>query len=260
VLVRAAFLFTLAACALPAQNPAPAPAAAQPTPAESVAQRSWVVEPGTRILLNLLNSVSTRSAMPGDRVYLETAFPVLVGPRIVIPPGSYVTGTITQARRAGKVKGRAELFVRFDSLTLANGVTRDFRARTASLDGDQKGKLDRDEGKVKGDSDKTGDLEKVGTGAGYGAMIGGVANGIKGAGIGAAAGAAAGLVGVLVTRGPDAVLPRGSTMEMLLDRPLAFREDEVPAGTSSARPVYPASPQLDPNRSKKTGWPGIDRP
>jgi type IV secretion system protein VirB10 len=231
-----------------------------PAPPAPPAPSQYTVEPGTRILLNLLNSVSTRSAMPGDRVYLETAFPVLVGPRIVIPPGSYVTGTITQAKRAGKVRGKAELYVRFDSLTLPNGTTRDFRARTAALDGDQRGKLDSEEGKIKGDSDKTGDLTKVGTGAGYGAMIGGVADGIRGVGLGAAAGAAAGLVGVLVSRGPDAVLPRGSTMEMLLDRPLQFREDELPTGTSAARTVFAADPSKDPNASKKTGWPGIRRP
>ena len=48
-----------------------------------------------------------------------------------------------------------------------------------------------------------------------------------GAGVGAAAGAAAGLAGVLLTRGPDAVLAKGSTIEMVLDRPLVFDATEV---------------------------------
>ena len=48
-----------------------------------------------------------------------------------------------------------------------------------------------------------------------------------GAGIGAAAGAAAGLIGVLVTRGPDAVLSRGTTVEMVLDRSISFTESEL---------------------------------
>jgi len=51
-----------------------------------------------------------------------------------------------------------------------------------------------------------------------------------GAGIGAAAGAAAGLMGVLLTRGPDAVLARGSTLEMVLDRPVSFDENELNFG------------------------------
>jgi type IV secretion system protein VirB10 len=48
-----------------------------------------------------------------------------------------------------------------------------------------------------------------------------------GAGIGAAAGATAGLAGVLLTRGPEAVLAKGSTIEMVLDRPLVFEASEV---------------------------------
>lgn len=238
----------------PATTPAPAPApAAVDAPAEK--QHTYYVEPGTKILLNLINSISTKNAAVGDRVYLETAFPVLVDGRMVIPTGSYVTGTVTQVKRAGKVKGRSSLFVRFDSLTLPNGVTRDFRARPSTLDGDQKGTLDRNEGKIKGDSDKLGDAGKVATAASYGAMIGGVASGAKGAGIGAGAGAAAGLAGVLMSRGPETVLERGSTMEMLLDRQLQFQEDEVPAGVSGPRQPIQPTRQPGSSRSKSGAWP-----
>jgi type IV secretion system protein VirB10 len=48
-----------------------------------------------------------------------------------------------------------------------------------------------------------------------------------GAGIGAAAGAVVGMVGVLLSRGPDAVLAKGSTLEMVLDRPVSFEESEL---------------------------------
>lgn len=207
-------------------------------PAEPAVERSYTIDAGTRILLNLLNSVSTKTAAEGDRVYLATGFPVLVGGKVVVPPGSYVAGTVTSVKRAGKVKGRAELYVRFDALTLPNGVTRDFRARPGSLDGSNTGELDRTEGKIKGDSDKVGDATKVGTGVGWGAMAGGVASGAKGLGIGAAAGAAAGLIGVMMTRGPDAMLERGTTLEMVLDRPLVYTAEELdfgPAGAGGGR-------------------------
>ena len=45
--------------------------------------------------------------------------------------------------------------------------------------------------------------------------------------MGAGAGAAAALMGVLLTRGPDVVLAKGSTVEMLLDRQIVFAEDEI---------------------------------
>jgi len=61
-------------------------------------------------------------------------------------------------------------------------------------------------------------------GSGVGAAAGSVA---RGAGIGAGAGAAAGLLGVLLTRGPDAMLAKGSTVEMVLDRPLSFNTSDL---------------------------------
>src|SRR5262245_7605249 len=115
---------------------APAPAAAPSNPPV------FRLETGTKIPLSLWNTVSTKNAIEGDRVYLETIFPIIVNGRIVVPVGSSVAGTVTSVKRAGRVKGRAELFVRFDSLILPNGVVRDFRARVSNVDGTNPGKLD----------------------------------------------------------------------------------------------------------------------
>jgi type IV secretion system protein VirB10 len=48
-----------------------------------------------------------------------------------------------------------------------------------------------------------------------------------GLGIGAAAGATAGILGVLLSRGPDAVLAKGTTVEMVLDRIVVYSENEL---------------------------------
>lgn len=194
--------------------------------------REYIIEAGTNIPLSLLNSVSTKHSAEGDRVYLETVFPILVNGRIVIPPGSYVMGTVTQVKRPGRVKGRGELFVRFDSLTLPNGVTRDFRARIGAMDGRASEDFDRSEGKIRSEGNKSGDARSVAEATAAGASVGVIAGGAAGhygmgAGIGAAAGATAGLVGVLLSRGPDAVLAKGSTVEMIFDRQLRFDESEL---------------------------------
>jgi hypothetical protein len=217
--------------ALSAQTPAAGRDAGWPKAAEAK-PGEYRVEVGTRIPLNLINSVSTKHSAQGDRVYLETAFPIMVANRVVIPPGSYVAGTITSVRRPGRVKGRGELFLRFDSLTLPNGVTRDFRARIGSLDGRASEELDKKEGGVRSEGNKGGDARTVGETAATGASVGVIAGSVAGhagmgAGIGAAAGAAAGLMGVLLTRGPDAVLAKGSTIEMVLDRPVSFDDSEL---------------------------------
>jgi type IV secretion system protein VirB10 len=216
----------------------------------------YTVEPGTKIPLSLINTISTKHSTEGDRVYLETSFPILAGGRIVIPVGSYVAGTVTQVKKPGRVAGRGELYVRFDSLTLPNGVTRDFRARLGGVDGQTSGELDKSEGKVKSEGNKAGDARSVGEAAGAGASVGVIAaRSGMGAGIGAAAGAAAGLIGVLATRGPDAVLARGSTVEMVLDRPVTFDDSDLNFGGYQApRSAVNSAPATSAPAARKR-WP-----
>jgi type IV secretion system protein VirB10 len=190
-----------------------------------------VVASGTRVLLHLRNAIDTKHSVAGDRVYLETSMPVFVNQHIVIPSGSYVMGTITESERAPKgVKGRSALNIRFDSLTLPNGVTRDFRSRAGAVD--TNANLDRDEGKLTGDSKSGQNAKTVGTAAAGGAAIGTLAGAAKnapltGLGIGAAAGGAAGLAAVLMSRNPDVVLRQGTSVEMVLDRELRFTSGDL---------------------------------
>ena len=218
----------------PPDAPAPtAPASSGPTtrlgPAQAPAE--IVVPAGTKVPLALVNSLSTKHSGEGDRVYLQTTFPVVINGRIIIPRGSYVAGTVTEVKRPGRIKGKGELFLRFDSMTLPNGTTRDFRARLGGAD-PQSGEFDREEGKIRGEGNKAGDAATVAKTTGAGTAVGGIAGSAAGhpgmgAGIGAAAGAAAGLATVLLSRGPDLVLPKGSAFEMVLDRNLRFKESEL---------------------------------
>jgi len=224
----------------------------------------YVVASGTKVPLSMINSISTKTASEGERIYLETVFPILANGRVVIPPGSYVAGTVTEVKRPGRMKGRGELYVRFDSLTLPNGITRDFRARVGSLDGRASETLDKSEGKIKSEGNKAGDVKTVGEAAGAGATVGGLAGAAAGhaglgAGIGAAAGATAGLVGVLLSRGPEAVLAKGTTMEMVLDRSLQFNASEIDFGNSMSRPQSSDGPGPLPSHKSQSSttrrWP-----
>jgi type IV secretion system protein VirB10 len=185
-----------------------------------------IVKAGTKIPLSLVNSLNTKRSVEGDRVYLETAFPVTQGGHIVIPKGSYVAGTVTQVKRAGTMRGKGELFLRFDSLTLPNGVTREFRSRLDSANGHD---VDRQEGKLRGERDTAGDVRTVGEVAGAGSTVGAIARGGMGAGVGAIGGAVAGLAIILRARGPEVILPKGTTLEMVLDRELRYDPRELVA-------------------------------
>ena len=101
-----------------------------------------------------------------------------------------------------------------------------------------------EEGKVTGPSAKGKDVgtvaETTATGAGIGAIAGRSA---KGAGIGAGVGAVAGLAAVLLTRGPDAELPRGSTLDVVLERDLALDGSQIQfRDLGQALPVTPPPP------------------
>jgi hypothetical protein len=264
--------FVVLAQEQPASNAPPDPAAANRSDEKTSGLKKnrtqnpdeYVVPSGTKVPLSMINSISTKTASEGDRIYLETVFPILANGHVVIPPGSYVAGTVTEIKRPGRLKGRGELYVRFDSLTLPNGVTRDFRARVGSLDGRASETLDKSEGKIKGEGDKAGDIKTVGESAGAGATVGGLAGAAAGhagmgAGIGAAAGAAAGLVGVLLSRGPEAVLAKGTTMEMVLDRSLSFSSQDLDFGNTMSRPHFSDGPGPLPSHkaSNSPRWPAF---
>ena len=79
----------------------PAPGRDDTAPKKDAKAGGYVVDSGTKVPLALINSISTKHSAEGDRVYLETVFPIMVNGRIVIPPGSYVAGTVTQVKRPG---------------------------------------------------------------------------------------------------------------------------------------------------------------
>ena len=241
---------------VPAETrPAPASAAPATPPAsasdstEKTAAQTYVVPSGTRMALILHNAITTRNAKPGDPVYLETLFPIVVNQRILIPAGTYVQGEIQEAKRPGRVKGTGEIRLRLNSMILPNGYAVDFNAVPSNAGTGGNESTDK-EGRMHGDTNKAGDVGTVAETTGIGATIGAIAGGGKGAGIGAGAGAAAGLAAVLLTRGPDPVLPRGTTVDVVLNRAVyldASRVDFTDPGRASS---LSGPPNREPARTR----------
>jgi len=218
---------------------------------EAAPEKFFEIEAGRKVPLTFLKGVSTKTAAIGDPVYLETLFPILAAGRVAIPRGSYVTGSVVEVKRAGKVKGKAELRVRLETLILPNGSSRDFRGTLGGVDS-ANGETVDSEGTVKGRGNKLGDARNVGQAAGIGAGLGAATGGLAtigsgsnandpnaafrrpaaGAGIGMVAGAAGMLVATLFLRGPDAVLVKGTDVDMVLESPMRFKDGELPSGGS----------------------------
>jgi len=183
----------------------------------SKVQPPVVVPAGTVIPVTLMSRISTKNARDGDGIYGKTVFPITVNNRIVIPEGSFVRGKVTEIRRPGRVKGKGELTLNFQTLVLPSGITVPIYTSLGGAGGagERKG-----EATVQGDSSKGEDAKTVGTTAAQGALIGVIADRGKGAVVGGGVGAAAGTAAVLLTRGKDLVLEPGTTIEIVLDRPI----------------------------------------
>lgn len=199
--------------------------AATPAPRAAGNGQTITVPSGTRIGVVLENGISTYSAKPGDSVYFRTSFPITINNKVVVPVGSYLRGEVTDSKRPGRVKGKGELRIRLNTLIFPNGYTVDLNAEPHSTDG---GKTKTDsEGKITGPGGKGKDVETVAATTVTGAGIGAIAGGGKGAGIGAGIGGVAGLAAVLLSRGPEAQLPRGSSMDLVLERDLQLEAEQV---------------------------------
>lgn len=225
------FFASTAAAQAPA-GPGPEPAApATTTTAKTPATHSSgpgqtiLVPTGTHLGVILESGISTATAKPGDTVYFRTSFPITINNKVVIPVGSYLRGEVTDTKRPGRVKGKGELRIRLNTLVLPNGYTVDLNAEPHSADGGQV-KTDN-EGQMTGPGGKGKDATTIATTTATGAGIGAIADGAKGAGIGAGIGGAAGLAAVLLSRGPDAQLPRGSSMDLVLERDLQLDANQI---------------------------------
>jgi hypothetical protein len=193
----------------------------------TVAAFAAEIPQGAHVLLRMENSINTRTAKDGDYVYLRTGTPVSVAGSIILPVGSYVQGVVTNAKRSGRVKGRAELAIRLDTITLPSGSVYKFSPTLASVDspGNEDQKVVGKENSVEAGSTHGQDAARIailaGSGGALGAIIDQGARG-AGAGIGGGAGAAVGLATVLLTRGREVELRQGTALDVVFDRPVAL--------------------------------------
>jgi hypothetical protein len=240
--------------AAPASQPAQAASASAPAPSGTASAKPApapiLVPAGTHLTLVLHNTITTRTAKPGDPVYLETTYPVTIDNRVVIPRGSYLQGEILEAKRPGKVGGKAELTMRLNTMLLPNGYSIDFNASPTNAGSDGKESTDS-EGKIHGRSGKAGDAGTVATTTGVGATIGSVAtHTMGGARTGALIGAAVGLGAILMTRGPELELPRGTPLEAVLERAVYLDASRIDFTDTTRTPSASSASETAPKANE----------
>jgi hypothetical protein len=166
-----------------------------------------VVPADTAIEVVLDESLSSKTATPGQAFDATVETPIEIAGKVAIPKGARAKGTVKDAKAAGRFKGASLLELALKSVEV-NGKTYDIVTSAPSFSHKGKGKRT---------------AVAVGGGAGLGALIGGLAGGGKGAAIGAAAGAGAGTAGAAFTGKADVVLPAETGLSFKLKEPLEIK-------------------------------------
>lgn len=243
---------------LPLQGSAEPQAAAVAVPS-GLQEEKIVLPAGTHLPLVLSNGINTWTAKAGDSVYFQTVYPIAQDNRMVIPMGTFVRGQILEAKRPGLIKGRGEFRMVLDQLTFPNGYTITLAATPNSADTNGRAGVDS-EGTIKGPANTKSDVGTVLATTAGGAYIGTLAGAInsgapgKGAAIGGGAGLLVGLAVVLLTRGPEAELPRGTTLDVVFDRPLMLDTALLPP-SDAGKYLPPPIPAASDSDSRRKGRP-----
>jgi hypothetical protein len=170
----------------------------------STASGTFVVPNGTELVGVLNNDLSTQNVRENDRFTLTVRSPGQF-------EGATIEGYVTSVERSGRVSGRSQMTLDFDTIRMRDGSSYRFagileNVRTPSGD---VVRVDN-EGAIR-DSDQTNKtVTRTAVGTAVGAIIGAIAGGGKGAAIGAVIGAGAGAGSVYVQGRDDLDLGAGT--------------------------------------------------
>lgn len=187
--------------------PAAEASAAAPAAPRAPAYREVTLPAGTTLRLQLQSAVASDSSRVEDTVRAELRQAVTVNGATVLPAGTELAGTVTGVERPGRIKGRARIAYRFNSL---NHAGERYDIATAPLS-------------HQAEATKGEDATKIAVGAGAGAAVGALLGGGDGAAKGAAIGGAGGTGVVLATRGKEVRVGSGASVTTRLTAPLRIR-------------------------------------
>jgi hypothetical protein len=193
----------------------PEPTAASETVPESTATSVTPPEPTvmpvtlpehTAIHVTLDQAVATDRSRPGDHFAATVSEPVIVDGKTVIPKGAHAEGVVVDARKSGRLRGRARLQLALQTLAV-DGQSYDVRTTVRTRTGHDH---------------KKRNLGLLGGGAGGGLLIGALAGGGKGALIGGPIGLGAGTTVALLTGKKDIRLRAETPLKFELAEPVTI--------------------------------------
>ena len=172
------------------------------------------VPDGVVLTARLNQQLSTRQTREGDRFTLS-----------VVDPGQYrgavIEGVVTRSNRSGRVSGRADMTLDFESIRMRDGRTYDFAGtiENALPPNGERVRVDREGNVADNGSQTSRTVTRSAIGGAIGALIGAIAGGGKGAAIGAAVGVGAGAGSVFIEGRDDLEMPSGTEISIRASAP-----------------------------------------
>jgi hypothetical protein len=198
---------------------------------------------GSVIQIRTTEFLSSDKNQKGNTFIATLAQPVVINGWVVMRRGQTITGQVTDAVRAGRVKGVSKLQLELTQLTLVDGQLVPVQTQLLNASaGTSNGR----------------DAAAIGLTTGTGAAIGAAAAGGPGAAIGAGAGFVASVAGVLLTRGKPTIIVPETLLTFKLEQPASF---STTRGVLAFRPVSqsdyaPAPQRRNANYRRAYPYPG----
>jgi hypothetical protein len=205
-----------------------------PPPGASAGQHAGIpatVPQGAELQIRINRGLDSKHTQPGATFDGTVLNDIVANGVVAVPRGAQVSGVVVDAKKAGVLKGRGELALQLNSLTLGGQVY----------------PLNTDVWQREGKDKTTGTVDRaVGLGA-LGAIFGAVAGGGTGAAIGAGVGGAAGVASSAASGGGQIVIPPESMLSFHIAQPLPVQtvsEQEMARLAYSAGPGQPVRPAM----------------
>jgi hypothetical protein len=206
---------------------------------------SLTVPAGTWITVRMNQGLSSDRNQAGDAFTASLAEPIVAQGLVIARRGQTIGGRVSQAEKAGRVKGTSNLGVELTELSLVDGQQLPVKTQFISR---------------RGDTSVGRDVGAVGVTTGLGAAIGAAAGGGWGAGIGALAGAAVGTTGVLATRGQPTIIYPETVLTFRLEQPVTVTSQAMQAFQPAGQEEYNRQDYNRPAMRSNAPRPGYGTP
>jgi hypothetical protein len=175
-----------------------------PNDTTGVSTGEFYIPNGTRLTAVLNNTITTKVTQNGDRFTMNVTSPDIYR-------GAVIEGRVAQIDNSGRLSGRANVSLEFDTIRMRDGRSYRFAGIIDSVraaNGDNVSV--NNEGTVRDSNQTKKTVTRAGVGAALGALIGAIAGGGSGAAVGAAVGAGAGAGSVLIQGRDNVELGQGT--------------------------------------------------